>query len=235
MKKYGEFDSYLYVDSGCSFEHTPDLISKLYESFVREEDTKNGIVYAQVDTDEALQVLGNRFKYQSSEIQIRDNDLTIPIGVGINLHVALFANNIYKRYKRILPDVFAAYCSESTFTFLAASVGLKNIILADRQVTHMKAVDGASLCVPHHSPVHRNPWNNLLCSRNALEFINDQSAINSGLGYEECNQIMMHNPDAYEVSGKPKYPESLQQNIEKYFFLSETELNYDQMQSTFIN
>ena len=76
VKKYGEFDSYLYVDSGCCFENSVDLISKLYKSLKRKEDVKNGIVYAQVDTDEALQVLGHQFQYQSSEIQIKDNDFT---------------------------------------------------------------------------------------------------------------------------------------------------------------
>ena len=65
-----------------------------------------------------------------------------------------------------------------------------------------------------------------------MDFINDQSAINYGLGYEECNQIMMHNPDAYESNGRSKYPEMLQQNIEKYFFLSPQELDYDHIYST---
>ena len=59
MKQFGEFEGYMYIDSGCSFENQTDMLSKLYQSFTRNDGVENGIVYAQVDTDCGLQVLGN--------------------------------------------------------------------------------------------------------------------------------------------------------------------------------
>ena len=91
---------------------------------------------------------------------------------------------------KIIPDVFAAYCTESTFSFLTAAVASKWIILKDLQVKHLKGVDGASSSQPHGSLVYGNSWNNLLYGRDARDFIFNQDAIQSGLGYEECNKII---------------------------------------------
>jgi len=242
VKEFGEFESYLYVDSGCSFDEQKDILSKLYQSFKRDAKVKNGIISVQASTDEGLDQLGNNFKYESSEIQIKSEDYTIPVGKAINLHVSLFSNEIFKRYHNILPDVFAAFCTESTFSFLAASVHSKWVIMADRQVRHLKAIDGPVASQPHRisAPnkdghiVHNNSWNNLLCGRDALDFINDTEAYTSGLGYEEHQDIMTHNPAAYE-DGQPIDPNGLSATIEKYFFLSEEEMNYNDINTKFVS
>lgn len=232
VDKFGEFESYVYVDSGCSFENNTDVLSQLYKNY---KQTGAEMIAMQSDTDEALQVLDESFAYQSPEVQIKGENFTIPVGKAINLHVQLFGNKLFNSYnKKIIPDVFAAYCTESTFSFLTAAVKSKWIILKDIQVKHLKGVDGASSSQPHGSLVYGNTWNNLLCERDARKFIQDPAAIECGLGYEECNNIMMHREEAYDDSGYSLYPEELRENINKYFFLSQEELDYQNIKSLFV-
>jgi hypothetical protein len=148
--------------------------------------------------------------------------------VAINLHAQLFHRSIFDKFGLVIPDVFAAYCTESTFPFLNAAVGMDWVIVKDIQAHHNKAVDGPSSSQPHWSPVHRNPWNNLLYGRDARVFINDPKAISAGLGYEECGKIMPHNEEAY-LNGKAKFPEDLAEMIGRYYFSNREELDYDRI------
>ena len=101
--------------------------------------------------------------------------------------------------------------------------------MKDVVVHHRPSLEGASASFSHHSLRYGNPWNNLLCGRNALDFINDPEAIEAGLGYEECNQIMMHKEEAYDENGYAKYPDKLREIIKKYFFLSKDEFDYNKV------
>ena len=90
VKHLGEFESYMYVDSGCWFEDD-DILTKSYECL---KSGPNGIVALQVDTDEALDILDANFKHTTDKIQITGQDYTIPIGKSINLHAHIFSNKI---------------------------------------------------------------------------------------------------------------------------------------------
>ena len=238
VKHFGEFDGYVYVDSGCTMEEQTDILRLAHETLVEND---YGIVVIQTDTDECLENLGPPYVYESSEIQVKDNHLVVPIGVSINQHTAVFSNEIFKKYKKLYPDVFAAFCSESVLNYIAASVGKRWAVMADRQVKHLKAVDGPSSGFEHRveskdktgQVVKNNFWNNLLYGRDATEFVNNLEAYEAGLGYEECNQIMPHNPQAYDEAGFCKDPDRLSKTIKKYLFLSNKELNYDIIKSSF--
>ena len=130
---------------------------------------------------------------------------------------------------KLIPDVFAAYCTESVYSFCSAAINKKWIIIKDIMVRHYPSMEGASASFSHHSLVHKNTWNNLLFGRDALDFINDSEAISSGLGYEECQNIMMHKKDAYDEDGNAKYPDKLKQMINKHFILSKKEFDYDKI------
>ena len=231
VKHLGEFESYMYVDSGCWFEDN-DILTKAYECL---KSGPNGIVALQVENDEALNILDPKFEHTSDEIQIKGDNYIIPIGKSINLHTHLFSNKIFKNYKnKILPDVFAAHCSESVYNYIAASFSSRWVILADLQVKHEISIDGASSGYSHHSQKHLNTWNNLLYNRDALNFINDKDAYECGVGYEECNNIMPHNPDAYDKEGLAKNPACLLEKMNEHFFLNEDELCYDKIKCKFI-
>ena len=231
VAKHGEFDSYLYVDSGCWF-NDDDIVQKIYSCL---RSGPHGIIALQVDNDEALNVLDPKFAHTTEDMQITGANYTIPIGKSINQHVHLFSSEIYKNCKgKIHPDIFAAHCSESVFNYIAAAASQRWVILADLQVNHLRSIDGASSGFSHHSAVHGNTWNNLLYGRNANDFINDPEAYEAGIGYEECNNIMNHNPDAYDENGFAKYPDKLLEKVNQYFFLTDKELNYDEIVCKYI-
>lgn len=226
VTKFGDFDSYMYVDSGCWFEDD-DIIQKAHDCL---RSGPYGIVAVQVDNDEALNVLDPKFVHSTEKIQITGADYIIPVGQSINQHVHLFSSEVYKNCNdKIEPDVFAAHCSESVFNYIAAAASQRWVIMADKQVSHHRSIDGASSGFSHHSTIHGSRWNNLLYGRDATDFINDSEALEAGVGYEECNNIMNHNPAAYDETGFAKYPDKLLEKVNQYFFLTDEELNYDEI------
>tara|TARA_R110000782_G_scaffold190917_5_gene280743 strand:+ start:242 stop:1213 length:972 start_codon:yes stop_codon:yes gene_type:complete len=233
IQHFGQFDYYMYIDSGVTFENQKDILRKIHDVCVSESP---GMLTVQTDTDEALNALDeSRFVYQAPTPQIVGEHFVVPVGKACNVHTHVYSNELYNTFNsKLAPDVFAAYCTESTFSFLTSGAKQRWIIMKDEQVVHKKGVDGASVCSAHHSAKYNNPWNNLLCDRNALDFINDKEAYEAGLGYEECNNIMNHHSEAYESDGSSKYPDKLTQMINKYFFLNQDELDYDKMITKFI-
>jgi len=222
IKKYGEFDAYLFLDSGIVMEEK-SAISKGVEAL---KTNLYSMVSFQTDTDTGLQPLG--FLQDSEVAQIVDEDFVMPVGGACNLHAQFFTHDIYESFNsKVVPDVFAAYCTESTFSFINASIKKNWAILKDIVLKHNKNVDGASAGYSHVSNKFRNPWNNLLYDRNATDFINDPEAIEYGLGYEECGNVMLHNPDAYTKAGKARHPKKLKDLIVKYFYSCDSDLNYD--------
>jgi len=230
VKHFGEFEGYLYVDSGVIFD-SPHVVQRAYDLY---KSGPHAFVSVQVDTDTGFDQIGLEHEAKDA-IQIKENDFVVPLGTACNLHSQIFSNQAYTTFdNKLMPDVFKAYCTESTFSFLCAALQKKWVILKDLVVHHKKGVDGASASVPHWSPVYNNPWNNLLCGRNALDFINDREAIEAGLGYEECNKVMLHDPTKYDDNGYSKNPQKLIEMIKKHFFLTKEELDYDTMRCRFI-
>jgi hypothetical protein len=225
IDKYGKFDAYMYIDSGVLITDENALSNAISVM----ENNKCAMTALQTDTDTGYQYFGPQFKLDSSTPQIINNDFIIPFGTGVNLHAQLFSHEIYDTYNNIIPDVFVAYCTESTFPFICASINKKWMIVKDTILIHKRSVDGASSGQVHVSKKYMNPWNNLFANRNAEQFIFDEEAVQSGLGYEECNKIMLHKKEAYHEDYKPKNPELLSKKIKQYFYLNEKELNYIDM------
>ena len=219
ISKYGPFKGYLYLDSGLDFQNNEHALDKAFNSFIAND---YGILSILANNDHGL------VNSKGASFPVLGQDYLMPLGGSVNGHAELFSHDIFEKYGNLWPDVFAAFCTESTFTFLAASIKKRQAVLKDVALNHAKSVDGASCSKQHVSPHHRNPWNNLLANRDARDFINDKEAIEAGLGYEECNKIMMHKPEAYE-DFLPKDESALTNVIKKYLFLSKQELDYDSL------
>lgn len=219
VKIYGEFNNYLYVDSGVDFIGNKKAIQSAINLM---NSNEYGMLSFQVENDNALNNVGIK------DFPLRNRNHVVPLGSACNGHAEIFSNEIFKAYnKKLIPDIFSAYCTESVYSFLCSGVKKKWVILGDYVLRHAKGVDGASSSSPHFSPKFHNTWNNLMCGRDAQVFMNDPEAIESGLGYEECNNIMMHRKDSYFEDYNPKNPEKLKEIINKYLFLSDSEFNYD--------
>ena len=90
---------------------------------------------------------------------------------------------------------------------------------------HQKSIDGATAGFDHIGEKNL-AWNNLLYNLNMLDIINDPHAKKIGLGYEECGNVMMHDPKAYDTEGNSLYPLELREYIKNKLFLNNSLLDY---------
>ena len=122
IERYGEYNSYMYVDSGTTF--VPNL---LHELNTRMETGKYGMVTPQPENDtEYFAGLGvGRYRGDDEyarSILFKDGDYIIPIGKGMGTHTNLISEELRAYYGRVYPDIFASHCTESTFSFLNAAL-----------------------------------------------------------------------------------------------------------------
>ena len=223
VKRFGNFDGYIYIDSGVTLTD-PNVIKTM-------ADLLNGGLYSmvtiQTDTD-------NGFPGWLNFDLVRGQDFIMPVGRACNLHCQLFSNEIFETYgKRIMPDVFAAYCTESVFSFMNSAIRKRWIIAKDIVVHHSHGLDGGSMYFDKISSKFGTPWNNFLFGRNASDFMNDPEAIDAGLGYEEIHGIMVHKGNMHENDVYSRAPERLKAVILKYLFSNNNELNYDNITYTY--
>jgi len=253
-EKYGEFDGYMYVVSGVTFDNQKHVIKEAYD---RLKTDKFAIVTIQTDTDAAFNDLaggyvgeemikdcpyafsewakkrgGFAYETKFGDIQIKDKDYIVPPGASANLHANIFSNELWKKYnKRILADVFKAYCLESTFIWMAKSIRRDWVIVKDLQVRHVKALDIPCAGFNTHSNDTGNYWDNLFCDRSALDWMHDPEAKKAGLGYHNHPNVplesrMQFDLNAYDEENKAKKPDLLRKIMHKYFFLTKNELDY---------
>ena len=262
VEKYGEFEGYMYVDSGITFDDQRNIIREAYD---RLKTDKYAIVTIQTDTDTAFNDLtggyvgdemikdsphafsewskkrgGFAYETKFGDIQITGNDYVVPPGGAANLHANIFSNELWKSYnKRILADVFKAYCLESTFIWMAKSIKKDWVIVKDLQVRHVKAVDIPCAGFKTHSSETGNYWDNLFYERSALEWMNDPEAKKAGLGYHNhpnapLESRMQYDLNAYNKDNTAKYPDLLKNIMQKYFFLTKEELDYNKIKCKFL-
>jgi len=226
VSRYGEFTGYIYLDSGVNIDNNTDLLTLVDE---RVATNKYSMITFQTDTDHGH----HWFKADHvTNPYIRGEDFIMPIGRCCNLHVQYFSNELLQQFGRLIPDIFLAYCTESTLSFLNASIKKQWVIIKDVILRHVKEQDGATLSYDHVGP-RRVPWNNLYGCANMEDIIADPLAREVGLGYEEIGNILMHDPAKYDSNGHAK-DSRLKDYIKAKLFLSPEQLNYNHIISIFI-
>lgn len=227
VKYKGEYDYYLYVDSGMNFGYDDTIILNVDKLI---ETGEYSIATIQASND-------NGFKpWLGLEGFVTKNDLVVPPGGACNAHLFAFSNHYFKKFdNKLWPDIFAAYCTESVFSYMAAATGKRWVILKDKIVYHLKGqhADGASSGFDHVG-TRGQAWNNLLAGLDMNQILNQPEAWNSGFGYEECNKIFMHNPEAFDAEGNCKDPERLLNFMKTFMFLPEKVLNYEAIPSLLV-
>lgn len=222
VKKFGNFEYYLYVDSGCHFydsgreKHGNKVLQEAYSTL--KQNQNYAMASYRVDRD-----------FKPHAIPVPDTpgqDFVMPPGTAVNGHLNFFHNDMYEAFnKKLWPDVFKADCSESVFTYLCGAVNKRWIILKDIVLQHKPDVDGASNSYPRlRGAAH---WNNLMFDRDIQDMIQSTEAIEAGMGYEELWKIMPHNVECYDEDGNAKYPKKLKKVVNEFLFLNDTELDYD--------
>lgn len=225
VNRLGNFEGYLYIDSGCHFGNDLDTLLKMYELY---KSGPYGIVSALASNDNGTESV---FGFSAP---IRENFL-IPVGKAINGHVQIFSNEIFERFGRIIPDVFATFCTESVYSFLAACCSQQWVVIKDLVIPHEKSIDGASAGFAHIPPNGAPIWDNTFCSKRSMrEIISDVEGIRAGFGYEECNRILMHDPSCFDETGFAKYPEELTKFMVDNIFVSPPHFSYENIKRVFI-
>lgn len=226
VKRFGAFSGYIYFDSGVNIEDNYNLLNEMEKRHVTE---KYSMISVQTDTDH-----GHHW-FNPDHVNnpyIKDKDYTMPVGKCCNLHVTLFTDELREIYGgKIIPDIFNAYCTESVFSFLNAGIKKQWVILKDIILTHIKEKDGASKSYDHTGP-RKQHWNNLYGMADMCEITNDPKAREVGLGYEELNNVLMHDPDLYTDQGHAKNDE-LKTYIKNNLFLKNEQLRYNHILNFF--
>ena len=224
VENLGEFESYLYVDSGINFRENTHALQDAWDLY---NSGPYGMVTLQASNDTGF---GPWFNVED---HFTDEHFEIPIGKACNLHTQLFSNNIFKAYdNKIIPDIFIAYCTESIFSFVAAGASEKWVILKDLVLEHLKSVDGATAGFHHIGPKN-DSTNNLFGGLDIYDIVKDPEAWDSGFGYEEMQGVFFHDDEKYE-NGFAKDPDRLKEFIRKNMFLKQDVFDYNKVTHKFV-
>ena len=225
VEELGEFEGYLYVDSGVNVRDNKNVLSEAYKLF---KSSNYGMVTIQASND-------NGFKqWIGVDGYITGENFEIPVGRACNLHTQIFSNDIFKAFdNKIIPDIFVAYCTESVFSFLTAATRQRWIIMKDMVLEHLKSIDGATCGFNHTGPKGDNK-NNLFADLDIYEICKDPEAWESGFGYEEMQGVFFHDPKKYNEKGEVQDPERLKEFIRTRMFLTKEQFDYDKVVHKFI-
>jgi hypothetical protein len=235
VQNFGAAKGYLYLDSGITFGN--NKIKDLYDLHV---SGPYGMTAGRVSLDGGTFIwfdMGENQQDESgSDFLVREGDFIIPIGKTVNNHIQIFDHSIYENFnERIIPDIFASHCTESTFSFINASINKKFIISKKVKVDHIVSMDVASSGFrPEYSG--GPAWRHLLpfSHKTIDDIINNPEAKECGFGYEECQKILMHDPNKFDDNGYAKNPERLKKFILENIYLPKSNFDYNKINHIFI-
>jgi len=223
----GPFNGYIYVDSGMN---TGDKTNVLSEINARSSTRQFGMVTVQPSTDTGYEMW---FGKPEVGFAFTGEDFIVPIGKACPLHFQYFDHRLLEYYGRLVPDIFKTFCTESTFSFLNAALRLKWVFVKDLVVSHNKASDGPCGLVNHQYYGNREPWNVLLGDLDIKQLIMTPEGKRLGMGYEEAQNVFMHDPECYDENGFAKNPE-LKAFIKKNLFVPPEVIDYEKLTYTLV-
>lgn len=229
IEKFGNFEGYVFVDSGIDFEQQTKVLKQMYDLF---KSGPYGMVAARTDDDMGL---NDWFKTDMrGDSLFSDDHLVIEVGMAVNLHVQIFSNKLVSYYGRCLPDIFAGQCMESVFSFLCAALKTKWVVHKDIVLHHKTGMDGPSSGFQPHvwQAMGKNRWDHMFSTNESILDIIGRGAP-YGMGYEEIQQIAMHDPEKFNDSGF-SLDDRLKDYIKHNMFLSEDQFAYKSMNQEFV-
>ena len=218
VKAVGEFDGYIYVDSGMNPQDQRHILKEIHQ---RSQTKEYGMLTVQSTTDTAY----TGWFGKTETYTFTGEDFNVPVGKCCAIHFQYFNPQLLKYYGRLLPDIFKSHCIESVFSFMNAALKLKWVFIKDLAVTHVKGSDGPSLGFEQISP-HGNTWNNLLGGVDIHDVLVNDTGRKLGMGYEEVQNVMVHDPAMFDENGFAKN-EGLKDFIRESLFVKKNIVDYD--------
>jgi hypothetical protein len=199
-ERFGQFDSYLYIDSGVHFGNEFNVAKDLWQ--LLRSDSDYALVASRINGDEG---------YSEWRFFPYGNVKTIvPIGKTVNLHCQLYSLEYFLAYnQKLLPDIFASDTHESIYTFLTAAIN-KRFVIHPMLLNHHVSVDGPSIGFGRGRKLFQ-------CSKEIEQIVHEGRQF--GFGYEECQSVCVHIETMYR-DGFLENPEPLYNWIVKNMFLS---------------
>lgn len=143
VKRFGEFEWYLFVTVGTVFEE-PDDLEKIYNYMKTDSDIARVVIPAHNDNSAPIDFIkhgleikaksnqqGHKLK-QTPEMQRWDKSEKYVLSPGkrLNNHASLISNEWYKKYNsRLHPDIYNGMGVEGNYSYLATAIGKQNIII----------------------------------------------------------------------------------------------------------
>lgn len=222
---HGPCEGYFYLDYGINLESNKNLLNNLYSKF---KSGPYGMISTRTDNDNGYHLWFGLGKFHGDESEndklFENGDFVIPVGKCVNLHAQIFSHKLYEAYNRkIIPDIFAAYCTESVFSFLNAALRLKWLVTKDH--------------ILHHEQIPLNGASGFGCGFDGLDkmFLDQTPIIERiipgipfGMGYDESRKYVLHRKDQYDEEGFC-INNDLKKYIADYMFLKEDILNYESL------
>lgn len=225
-EQLGEFDGYLYIASDVKFGSDIKVIEKL--AYLH-QNSNSALTYALVDNDHGLDAIYADV-WSELDKMLETDHFCINIGRTANMHVILFDKSVYKTFNnKIIPDIFATHCTETTYSYIAASLGKKYVVHnKDVMLHHIGFADGHS--VGFIGEINYNDdlaWKHLFRSKiPAAERLLNDEAKSSGFGYVEGKGLLPHDESMYDENENHIEPEKLLGFLKKAIYLSDDEFNY---------
>lgn len=209
--EHGPFEGYVYTASDVDATGHDDILWHMYN---RKEAA---LVYPRIDNDPG-------YEFADTPVPF-DRDHVVPVGKGCNLHCGLFSEEWRQAYGRVLPDVFCGDTTESVFSFMCAALHRRWLVLHEPELHHLVTMDGASAGFRGKSLTfgiaQDEFWKRL------------QEGRKLGMGYEECQRVMVHDPRAYDSDGNAK-DDKLLPWIRNNLFLKPHEFDYSGLHEEFV-
>jgi len=225
-EQLGEFDGHLYVASDVKFGTDTKVAEKL--AYLH-QNSNSAMTYALVDNDHGLDgwyadVWGDLDK------MLETDHFCINIGRTANMHVILFDKSIYQIFNnKVIPDIFASHCTETTYSYLTAALGKKYVVHnKDIMLGHIGFADGHSVGFINEIQYNDSiAWKHLFKSSiPAEERLLSAEAKASGFGYEAHRGLLPHDESMYDENENHIEPEKLLGFLKKAIYLSDDEFNY---------
>lgn len=192
IQRFGEFNGYIYVESGIDIGDSIINLNILNEIAERYKTGKYGIISIQTDTDHGHHWILNQERLDN-QAYILDEDFIIPPGKCCHLHFTVFTDIFYKKYNKLLPDIFNAWCIETTLSVMCAAIKTQWVIINTIIVEHYKAYhsqegyDGATSGFNPEGGLYNCYWNNLYGGKNMINIMNDPTGVAAGFGYNDMD------------------------------------------------
>lgn len=228
---HGNFDHYLYIDSGISF-WDPSLRHDALKTLLDVHLRGYASTAALASNDDGRQWLGWDFSNNDPEYEF-------PVGKTTNMHCQFFCDEWRETYGHILPDIFASHTMESVFPFMAAALKRKNVITRRVSLLHLHSLDGASSGSRSVDPDRINcsdtfESGGLLFKTKKTMDKRYREGHSLGFGWEECKPYWQHDPTLFDKDGYSIHAENLKEFLKKELYLSKEEFDYSKLNHYFV-